>query len=177
METKTMTLPENINSNKSNAQTINEPNNNKTKGNVDYSESLSEASLEFVPDLNKITNNLFVFVRYYDHVLFNRSCAMAMQPQKREAIGWLVYECDRYVILAWDRDNEPPTLHGGDAKASGLVLLKSDIIILQKLVITPSPLQKNFDWALNCAQPIQDSEYAFRPSERKTHSTTGAKKQ
>jgi hypothetical protein len=100
-----------------------------------------------------------------------------MQPQLRESIGWLVYECELYIILSWDRDADPPTLHGGDPKASGLVLLKTDIVDFQKLKTHPLPLQKKFDWALNCKQPIQKTECALRPSERKTHSTTGAKKQ
>ena len=117
-----------------------------------------------------------IYVRYRDHVLYNRSSAMMMQPQTREAVGWLVHDCELYVILAWDRDAQPPTLHGGDPKASGLVLLKSDILDLQKLKIRSLPLQKSFDRALNCKQPIQETEYAFRrPSGRKTHSSKGEK--
>jgi len=116
-----------------------------------------------------------IFVRYLDHVLYNRSPAIAMKPQAREAIGWLVYDCDLYIILTWDRDAEPPTLHGGDSKASGLVLLKSDILIIQKLKVQPSLLQKSFDWNLNRKQPIVDSEYAFRPSERKTQRAKSSK--
>jgi hypothetical protein len=103
-----------------------------------------------------------IFVRYVDHVLYNRSSAMAVQPQVREAIGWLIYECDNYITLCWDRDAGPPTLHGGDPKASGLVLLKSDILELQKM-------PANFELNLNYKQPNLEGEYAFRPSERKTH--------
>jgi hypothetical protein len=109
-----------------------------------------------------------IFVRYLDHVLYNRTSAIIMKPQTREAIGWLVYDCELYVTLTWDRDAEPPTLHGGDPKASGLVLLKSDILELQLLKVSPQVLQKSLNWNLNCKQPIQESEYAFRPSERKT---------
>ena len=109
-----------------------------------------------------------IFVRYLDHVLYNRASAVAMKPQTREAVGWLVYDCELYLTLTWDRDAEPPTLHGGDPKASGLVLLKNDILDLQKLKVCPLPLQKSFDWNLNRKQPIQETEYAFRPSERKT---------
>lgn len=69
-----------------------------------------------------------IYVRYLDHVFFNRNIAWAVKPQMREAIGWFIYECDKYVILAWDRDAEPPTLKGGDPKASGLVVLKADIV-------------------------------------------------
>jgi hypothetical protein len=72
-----------------------------------------------------------VFVRYLDHVLYNRSSALAVKPQVREAVGWLVYEGEQYVTLAWDCDAEPLTLKGGDPKASALVLLKSDILELK----------------------------------------------
>jgi hypothetical protein len=74
-----------------------------------------------------------IYVRYLDHVLFSRCSALTMQPQVREAVGWLVYECEQYVTLCWDRDAEPPTLKRGDSKASGLVLLKTDILEMKKL--------------------------------------------
>ena len=74
-----------------------------------------------------------IFIRYLDHVLFNRSSALIHKPQVREAIGWLVYECEQYVTIVWDRDAETPTLKGGDQKASGLVLLKLDILELKKI--------------------------------------------
>jgi len=103
-----------------------------------------------------------VCVRYVDHVLYNRATAVAMKPQIRKAVGWLIYECDQYITLTWDHDDEPPTLQGGDSKASGLVLLKSDILELQRL---PSDFELN----LNVKQPKLETEYALRPSERKTH--------
>ena len=56
-----------------------------------------------------------------------------MKPQVREAIGWLVYECPEYIIMAWDRDAGPPTLRAGDPKASGLVVLRTDILELKRL--------------------------------------------
>ena len=105
-----------------------------------------------------------VSVRYVDHVLYNRATAVAMKPQIRKAVGWLVYDCAQYIILTWDQDDEPPTLNGGDAKASGLVLLKSDILELGKL-------SSGFELNLNVKHPNLEVEYAFRPSERKTHST------
>jgi hypothetical protein len=74
-----------------------------------------------------------IFVRYLDHVLYNRTSALTVKPQAREAVGWLVYQCEQYIILSWDRDAEPPTLKGGDPKASGLVLLRSDISELKKI--------------------------------------------
>jgi hypothetical protein len=111
-----------------------------------------------------------IFVRYLDHVLYNRSSALVMKPQVRKAIGWLIYECEQYITLTWDSDDDPPTLHGGDPKASGLVLLKSDIIELKK-----TPLQKISEWQLNSPQTIRKGEYAFRTSERKTHRAKSSK--
>jgi hypothetical protein len=108
-----------------------------------------------------------VFVRYLDHVMYNRSSALLMQPQTREAIGWLVYEAEGYIIISWDRDADPPTLRGGDPKASGLVLLKSDIVSYKKL--SPGQ-QRSSELNLKSKQSIQKDEYAFRPSERKTQS-------
>jgi hypothetical protein len=78
-------------------------------------------------------SNGLILVRYLDHVVYSRTSAFAMKPQVREAVGWLVYECDQYVTLAWDRDAEPPALKGSDPKASGLVLLKSDILELKRI--------------------------------------------
>ncbi len=109
-----------------------------------------------------------IFVRYFDHVIFNRTSGLAMKPLLREAVGWLVYECDYYVTLIWDRDAEPPTLKGGDPKASGLVLLKSDIIALENLKVEAQISHGGVDRVLNSAQPIVKDEFAFRPSERKT---------
>jgi hypothetical protein len=74
-----------------------------------------------------------VYVRYGDHVFFNRGDPILMKPQVREAVGWLVYNCEDYIIISWDRDADPPTLKGGDQKASGLVLLRSDILELRTL--------------------------------------------
>jgi hypothetical protein len=74
-----------------------------------------------------------VFVKYRDHVLYNRAAALDIQPQIREALGWLVFECDDYIIIKYDRDAGLPTLKGGDSKASGLVLLKSAILEMRRL--------------------------------------------
>jgi hypothetical protein len=105
-----------------------------------------------------------IFIKYLDHVIFNRASALVMKPQVREAVGWLVYECDYYVTLTWDRDAEPPTLKGGDPKASGLVLLKTDIKELKRL----EPLQNNSYCHLNSASANNNSEYALQPKGRKT---------
>ena len=109
-----------------------------------------------------------VFVTYRDHVLYNRAPALAVQPQVRRAVGWLVYECEYYVTISWDRDVQPPTLHGGDPKASGMVLLKGDILELRKLEVKELPLQKTSQCHLNLQPITVNSEYALQPKKRKT---------
>ena len=109
-----------------------------------------------------------VYVRYEDHVLFSRCSPLLLKPQIRETVGWLAFEAEYYVIVTWDRDAESPTLKGGDPKASGLVLLKSDMLEFKKLEVCGLPLQKNSYWHLNSATPKSGSEYALRTTERKT---------
>lgn len=74
-----------------------------------------------------------IYVRYRDHVLYHRVDPALVKPQFRECVGWLVYECEDYIVMSWDRDADPPTLKGGDPKASGLTLLKRDILELRHL--------------------------------------------
>ena len=105
-----------------------------------------------------------VFVRYLDHVLFSRCSPLTLKPQIREAVGWLNYECEQYIVVSWDRDSGPPTLKGGDPKASGLVLLKTDIQELKRL----EPLQNNCYCHLNSATTNNNSEYAPKTNGRKT---------
>lgn len=109
-----------------------------------------------------------IFVRYLDHVVFNRVSALALKPQVRETVGWLVYKCDYYITLTWDRDAEPPTLKGGDSKASGLVILKTDMLEFKKLEVRMLPLQETSNCHLNSPEAIGKGEYALRPTERKT---------
>jgi len=73
------------------------------------------------------------YVRYRDHVLYHRSNPESQSPQIRETVGWLVYEGEEYITICWDRDAGPPTLKGGDPKASGLVILRSDIMEMRKV--------------------------------------------
>jgi hypothetical protein len=108
-----------------------------------------------------------VFVRYLDHVLFSRTSALAMQPQIREAVGWLIYESDYYITISWDKDADPPTLKGGDPKASGLVVLKGDIQQFMRLDVKPEPLQNSCYCHLNSASITSNSEYALQTKEAK----------
>jgi hypothetical protein len=73
-----------------------------------------------------------VYICYRDHVLFHRTTPITMKTEIREAVGWLVYDCANYIIICWDRNADPPTLKGGDPKASGLVIIRSDIVELRK---------------------------------------------
>jgi hypothetical protein len=114
-----------------------------------------------------------VFVRYVDHVLYNRTSALAMQPQIRETVGWLVYECEQYVTLTWDHDADVPTLRGGDPKASGMVLLKPDVLELKMLNVCPWPLKENSECHINCASVITYREYALPAKKRKTPKEKG----
>jgi len=135
-------------------------------GDIGFKNKLSISKSETHPNQPQLKGIEFkgvIFVRYLDHVLYNRASALVMKPQVRKAIGWLIYECEQYITLAWDSDDEPPSLRGGDPKASGLVLLRSDILELKM-----APLQKISEWQLNSPEAIRKGEYAFRPSERKT---------
>jgi len=76
----------------------------------------------------KTIKTKLIYVKYLDHVLFSRCVPHVMKPQIRETVGWLTYEGEEYITVSWDRDAEPPTLKGGDAKASGLVILKKLIL-------------------------------------------------
>jgi hypothetical protein len=91
-----------------------------------------------------------------------------MHPQVREAVGWLVYECGDYVTIAWDRDADPPTLKGSDSKASGLVLLRNDILEFTSFKICPGQSKEKPGCRLNCPKPTCDNEYALQSKKRKT---------
>jgi hypothetical protein len=71
--------------------------------------------------------------------------------------------------VVWDYDADPPTIRGGDPKASGLALLKTDILALKKLGIYRQPLQETSNCHLNSTQPLVKDEYALRTTKRKTH--------
>jgi hypothetical protein len=86
------------------------------------------------PQQRKLRSGDLVYVRYRDHVLYHRVHPENLEPQMRECVGWIIYDCVDYIVVAWDRDADAPTLKGGDPKASGLVLLRSDILELKEIV-------------------------------------------
>ena len=68
-----------------------------------------------------------------DHVEFRGQDPELMAPQTRECLGWLVYQSPDYVVVCFDRNADPPTLKGGDSKAGGLAILRSDLVKLEAL--------------------------------------------
>lgn len=82
---------------------------------------------------NNQTVTDIVHVVYRDHMMYNHADPLFMMPQTRECLGWLVSEEPDYIVISWDRDVRPPTLKGGDPKAGGLVILRSDILELKRV--------------------------------------------
>lgn len=74
-----------------------------------------------------------VYVRYLDHVLFKSVDPKLIKPGVCEAIGWLQKEDERAIWIVWWRPvNRLPHERPSPA-ASGLVILKSDILELRKI--------------------------------------------
>ena len=75
--------------------------------------------------------NTLVYVRYKDHILFRNSNPQHyMNPNIREAIGWLIEETDEALFLTNDRSVEQ--LHY-EKRESGLIILKSNIVERRKI--------------------------------------------
>jgi len=104
-----------------------------------------------------------VYIRYLDHVMYSRVDPLIMSPQTRETMGWLVYECEQYVTIKHDQDaSTPPTLKGGDPKASGLCLLKTDILEIQHLNTPQTRTLPKIEHVLNNKETVMPSdEYAL----------------
>jgi len=74
-----------------------------------------------------------VYIRYKDHVLFQKSEFNLYSPVVREAVGWLVKENDEAVWIIWDRSVKSFPNEGIEAE-SGLVVLKDNVIEMRKIV-------------------------------------------
>ena len=104
-----------------------------------------------------------IYVRYKDHVIYKNMLQLSPEAIERETVGWLTHENQDILHIEHDR---PIEVKG---KGNGIIIVRSCIIeVLQ--------LQKNSNWHLNRRQTIEEEEYAFRPTERKTHSSKGDKK-
>jgi len=74
-----------------------------------------------------------VYVRYRDHVLFKDVDPSALKPLEREAIGFLAHEATDYIQIIWERSVENGSNPAIKTKATGLVILRSDILELKPL--------------------------------------------
>jgi hypothetical protein len=66
------------------------------------------------------------YVKYVDHVKFNRCDHSAMKPDVREVIGWLLHETNDAIYICYDRSVKPLPLE--NLSEDGLVILKSDVL-------------------------------------------------
>jgi len=80
------------------------------------------------------THRPLVYVRYRDHVLFRHSDPKLYSPVVREAVGWLMKEDNQAVWILWERNVEPLPHERIRPEESGLILLKTDIIELRRLL-------------------------------------------
>jgi len=103
-----------------------------------------------------------VYIRYLDHVMYSRVDPLMMSPQTRETVGWLLYECEQYVTIKHDQDASTPTLRGGDAKASGLCLLKSTILEMRHVNTPQTRTIPGLGHVLNNEETVMhNDEYAL----------------
>jgi len=72
-----------------------------------------------------------VYIRYRDHVLFKDVNPDAYEPCIRETVGWLAEENIDYIKIVWDKFSKP--LENAKQRATGLVILRPDILVLSKV--------------------------------------------
>jgi hypothetical protein len=72
-----------------------------------------------------------VLIRYRDHILFRNLDPSGLKPQLRETVGWLAKETPEAVLILWDRGLERLPHGRAENQASGLIILKGDIVELR----------------------------------------------
>lgn len=80
-----------------------------------------------------ITVGSIVLIRYLDHVLFKDADPCTYGPFTREAVGWLDHEGDDCIRVIFERFAEPDPQGEARQRATGLVILKSNIIELKRV--------------------------------------------
>jgi hypothetical protein len=104
-----------------------------------------------------------LYIRYKDHVIYKNIIQPNPEAIERETIGWLAHQNQDIVLIEHDRTIQRMDVSSG--KSNGIIILRSCILEIQ-------PLQKNLNCHLNSQSTDSTDEYAFRSSERKTHSHT-----
>ena len=75
-----------------------------------------------------------VYIRYKDHVLFKDVDPGAYaKPFVRETLGWLDHEDDESIRLVWERFAEPNPHEEAKQRATGLVILKGNILKMRRV--------------------------------------------
>ena len=76
-------------------------------------------------------SNRLIHAIYWDHLEFkNSSHKLYSEGNIREAVGWLILESDKYIVILYDRSVERlPNEH----LESGLILIKSDIVEVKEV--------------------------------------------
>lgn len=76
-----------------------------------------------------------VLVRYRDHVLFRDCSPEEVRPCLRETVGWLWRETPEALLILWDRCVSRHPQGREEPRASGLVILRGDIVSIRRLGI------------------------------------------
>lgn len=76
--------------------------------------------------------NRSVYLRYLDHVLFRNADPDVIKPVVREAMGWVVKDDDEAIMIVFDKSVDR-LLHEKDSIASGLVVLKKDVLEMKRI--------------------------------------------
>ena len=74
-----------------------------------------------------------VYVKFLDHVIF-KEMRPRVRPVVRETIGWIISEDQDAITLLWVR--EPEKGSPQVRRATGICILKSDIVELREVRIT-----------------------------------------
>lgn len=74
------------------------------------------------------SNDELVHILYKDHLLFRNTDPNQLSPCLRECVGWLVRENDEAIYILWERPVKPMPHERSTPEASGLVILKSEIV-------------------------------------------------
>jgi hypothetical protein len=82
-----------------------------------------------------------VYVLYMDHIIYlNSNPILYREPNKRETVGWIVKETEEAIWINWDRSLKSLSYQRLSLEYSGLVILKSTVLAIEKLDL-PLPIR------------------------------------